>query len=165
MNRKLYLLLGSNLGERFAVLQKARELLEERFRSAAIASSFYATAAWGKTDQPDFINQVLRFDCSMDAHEVLEVLLGTEERLGRVRKEKWGPRTIDIDLLAYGDLVVDSEALKVPHKELQARRFTLVPLCELAANEMHPVLLKSYQELLETCPDTLEVRKTHAAES
>lgn len=164
MYRKLYLLLGSNLGDRFGVLKRAQKALEEQLEATSIASSYYATAAWGKTEQPDFINEVLCFHCALDAHKVLALLLRTEEQLGRIRKEKWGPRTIDIDLLAYGDLVVHSDNLKVPHQELAARRFSLVPLCELAPHEVHPVLHKTYAELLELCTDTLEVRKTNERE-
>jgi len=164
MERKLYLLLGSNLGDRFGVLKQARKRLEARFGKVSKASSFYATAAWGNTAQPDFINQVLLFECSLEPQEVLSILLVTEEELGRVRKEKWGPRTIDIDLLIYGDLLVDNTNLKIPHPELHKRRFTLVPLCELAEEELHPKLGKTYSKLLEMCEDGLNVKKTEAVE-
>lgn len=157
-------MLGSNLGDRFGILRKAKESLEAKFGSSSMASSFYATAAWGKTEQPDFINQVLLFDCSLSPQQVLDILLTTEEELGRIRKEKWGPRTIDIDLLVYGDHIVKDTNLTVPHPELHNRRFTLVPLCELAANERHPQLEQTYTSLLETCKDGLTVKKTEAVE-
>jgi len=163
MNKDLYLLLGSNLEDRINMLQQAREKLEKQL-GASIASSFYATAPWGNTDQPDFINQVLKFKTTLPALEVLSLIQNTENSLGRVRHEKWGPRTIDIDILIYGSYSIESAELTVPHPEIANRRFTLEPLCELAAEERHPITGQQYSELLENCPDSLEVRKMSPVE-
>lgn len=94
-------------------------------------SHLYRTAAWGKTDQDDFINAVAEFSCSLEPEDLLNTLLGLEEALGRRRAERWGPRLIDLDLLTCDDIVIDSERLTLPHPRMHARAFVLVPLLEL----------------------------------
>ena len=129
------------------------------FATVVRCSSVYATEAWGKTDQPQFLNQVIEVDTKLDPHALLDKILATEKILGRSRKERWGPRTIDIDILLYGNHVLNTPSLRVPHPELQNRKFTLAPLREIAPDLVHPTLNKTVAELDDTCPDPLKATK------
>lgn len=153
----IYLLLGTNQGNREKNLGDAQNLLADRGIAAQRVSSLYETAAWGIEDQPGFLNQVLEVATGLSANELLKTILAVELEMGRVRIQKWGERLIDIDILYYQDEVIDIPELKVPHPEMPNRRFTLVPLVELAAEAVHPVLRKTQQELLDVCPDPLSV--------
>jgi 2-amino-4-hydroxy-6-hydroxymethyldihydropteridine diphosphokinase len=153
----IYLLLGTNQGDREKNLGDAQSLLAERGIAALRVSSLYETAAWGIEDQPGFLNQVMEVSTDLSAIELLKTILAVELEMGRVRIQKWGERLIDIDILYYQDEVIDLPELKVPHPEMPNRRFTLVPLVELAAEAVHPVLQKTQQELLDVCPDPLSV--------
>ena len=152
-----YLLTGSNIGRRREMLRKAEELIEERIGQVLKKSALYETAPWGNTAQDYFLNQVLVCQTSLSASEVLENILEIEKSLGRVRTKKWGPRTIDIDILYFGDAVIDQAFLKVPHPELHRRRFTLAPLVDIAPEFVHPILKKTQEALLQDCPDASEV--------
>lgn len=154
----IYLLLGTNLGDRAKNLADARNLLKEQGIELKAVSSIYETDAWGIEDQPGFLNQVLEVATDLGPEALLKTILAVELEMGRVRIQKWGERLIDIDILYYQDQVIDTPELKVPHPQIPNRRFTLVPLAELAAEEVHPVLCKTQQELLAVCPDGLEVR-------
>ena len=154
----IYLLLGTNLGDRKANLDRAIQLIDAKGITVIQTSSIYETAAWGIEDQPGFLNQVIRVGTQLPAERLLSILLAIELEMGRVRIQKWGERLIDIDILYYLDEVIDKEDLQVPHPGIPDRRFTLVPLVELDAEAMHPVLQKSQQELLEACKDELEVK-------
>jgi 2-amino-4-hydroxy-6-hydroxymethyldihydropteridine diphosphokinase len=153
----LYLLLGSNLGDRLSVLALASDRIGERIGPVVRTSGIYETAPWGVTDQPSFLNQVLAIRTSYVPEEVLRLILDIEHELGRVRYERWGARVIDIDILFYEDLVLDSARLTVPHPRLHERRFTLVPLVEIAPDLIHPVLHKPLTQLLNSCTDSSEV--------
>ena len=154
---KVYLLLGGNLGNRTLYLQQARESISQRVGSIKQTSRIYETAAWGKTDQPTFLNQVLGVETDLSPEEVLQSINAIEQELGRIRQEHWGARVIDIDILFYDEIVQQSQRLTIPHPQLHLRRFTLMPLAEIAPNLMHPALDQSIKQLLESCPDTLEV--------
>lgn len=156
---KAYLLTGGNLGNRLAFLSQAKELLTEYCGVITAASSFYETAAWGNMDQPAFLNQALELKTKLNARQLIRKILKIEKRMGRIRKEKYGPRNIDIDILLYNDEIHDIPFLKVPHPEMQNRRFALLPLAEIAPGIIHPVFKKSIMELLNDCSDTLEVKK------
>lgn len=158
-SQPLYLLLGTNLGNRFKNLNEAIDLLEKNLESKAMVSSIYETAAWGKTDQPGFLNQVVCLQSSKSAPNILKLINKIEADLGRERFEKWGPRLIDIDILIYGTDIYDTKELTVPHAELQNRKFALVPLNEIASAVMHPILKITVNELLNQCSDSLEVIK------
>ncbi|MFN8357932.1 MAG: 2-amino-4-hydroxy-6-hydroxymethyldihydropteridine diphosphokinase [Spirosomataceae bacterium] len=152
-----YFLLGSNLGDRVLLLQQARALLQQKTGAIVRQSAIYETAAWGFTDQPAFLNQVVVIQTNLHPTELLKQIRYTEEALGRVRYEKWGSRLIDVDLLYYGDLAMQSPDLVVPHPFIQERRFTLVPLVEVAPGLMHPLLRLTNQQLLTACSDNSQV--------
>ena len=153
----VYLLLGSNLGDSANHLRGALRCVEEDIGEVVQASRVYKSKAWGKTDQPDFLNQVVMVDTKLSPYDVLARCLKIENDLGRVRFERWGARAIDIDILYFNQDVVHTKLLKIPHPELHNRRFTLVPLNEIAGDFIHPVLNKSQAELLQSCPDDGEV--------
>lgn len=155
----VFLVLGSNLGNSIDFLEKASMLLQEQVGKVIASSARYQTAAWGKTDQPDFINQVLKLETDLSPSEVLATILGIERQLGRERAEKWGSRTIDIDILFYDQEVVTTPELQIPHPYLQERAFTLIPLAEIQPEFMHPILKKTVSELLDELESQLEVKK------
>jgi len=157
--RTAHLLIGGNLGNRKENLSKAISLINEQCGSLTRSSSIYETEAWGNTDQPSFLNQALEISTSLTARQLMRKVLKIEEEMGRVRKEKLGPRIIDIDILLFENEIHDLRFLKIPHPEMQNRRFVLVPLAEINSTLQHPVLKKSIAELLEECPDNLEVKK------
>jgi len=153
-----YLLLGGNLGDRAANLQLAIALLDERAGKVSAKSSLYETAAWGKTDQPAFLNQAIALKTSLSALDLLQIALEIELELGRIRKERWGERLIDIDIILYGSQVVDiSDTLHIPHPQMQNRKFVMQPLAEIAPKVVHPVLKQTIVEILENITDKLDV--------
>jgi 2-amino-4-hydroxy-6-hydroxymethyldihydropteridine diphosphokinase len=154
-----YLLTGGNLGDRLTHLRKAESLLNDQCGIVLKESSLYETAAWGNTDQPAFLNQALIIETKLNAKQLIRRVLKIEKIMGRIREEKYGPRIIDIDILLFNNDVINISFLKVPHPELQNRRFALLPLNEIAADIIHPVLNKSISELLIECKDELEVKK------
>lgn len=162
MMEGIYLLLGTNLGDKKANLNKALLEIASRIGKIKEQSSVYETDAWGKTDQAAFLNMVVSVDTSLNPLQVLEHINLIEQALGRVRVEKWRERIIDIDLLYYGNMVIDLPHLKVPHPEIAHRRFTLVPLNEIASEFLHPIFHKTQNQLLDACQDPLAVRNVGA---
>ena len=156
---KAYLLTGGNMGNRILFLLQAKELVSEYCGEITAASSYYETAAWGNTDQAAFINQALELQTELNARQLIRKILKIEKMMGRIRKEKYGPRNIDIDILLFNDEIQEIPFLKLPHPEMQHRRFALLPLAEIAPAVIHPVSKKTIQQLLNDCPDTLEVKK------
>ena len=154
-----HLLIGGNLGNRKENLLKAISLINEQCGTLTRSSSIYETEAWGITDQPSFLNQALEIVTELNARQLMRIILKIEKMMGRVRKEKLGPRIIDIDILLFENEIHDLRFLKIPHPELQNRRFVLVPLAEINSGLQHPVLKKTIAQLLEECPDNLEVKK------
>ncbi|MDZ4806696.1 MAG: 2-amino-4-hydroxy-6-hydroxymethyldihydropteridine diphosphokinase [Bacteroidota bacterium] len=152
-----YLLTGGNLGDRQQHLATARNFISEQCGVIIAASSLYETAAWGNTDQPPFINQALEVSTSLNARQLIRRILKIEKLMGRIRKEKYGPRLIDIDILLFNNERHNYQFLKLPHPEMQNRRFALLPLAEIAPEIVHPVLNKTITELLAACKDELQV--------
>jgi 2-amino-4-hydroxy-6-hydroxymethyldihydropteridine diphosphokinase len=155
----IYLLLGTNLGNRQLFLQQAIYYITERIGEIIQQSALYETQAWGNTTTPDYLNQVLKIESSFDAHDILRKILIIEQELGRVRKEKWGARVIDIDILFYNQDTIHTPNLIVPHPHLHERRFTLEPLSEIAPELIHPLLKKNILSLKENLIDDLIVKK------
>jgi 2-amino-4-hydroxy-6-hydroxymethyldihydropteridine diphosphokinase len=155
----IFLLLGSNLGDRAFYLKEAIKFVEKYIARVKAVSSVYETQSWGKTNLPDYLNQVLQLESDLDAHLVLTLILDIERKMGRRRDEKWGSRIIDIDLLLYGDQIINTPDLVVPHPELHRRRFTLEPLAEIAPGTVHPVFGKTIFELKTELEDQLIVKK------
>lgn len=158
MPRKIYLLLGSNLGDRKANIEQACRHIQNELSPTIIRSHLFETAAWGKTDQAAFLNQAVAVETDIEPLELLSLVKEIEKAVGRVDTEKWGPRVIDIDLLFYGDEIIQEPTLQIPHPYLPVRRFALLPLAEIAADIIHPVLKKTIKELLAECPDESEVK-------
>lgn len=156
----IYLLLGSNLGDRLLNLRQASKVLETGGVKLLNESSTYETEPWGKADQGWFLNIVLQCETTLSPLQLLELCLHSEKAMGRERKEKWGERLIDIDLLYYHAQVIDMETLQVPHPAIADRRFTLIPMVELQPNGIHPTLQKSQVQLLSQCTDRLECKLT-----
>jgi 2-amino-4-hydroxy-6-hydroxymethyldihydropteridine diphosphokinase len=156
---KAYLLTGGNIGDRHANLQKAASTIAERCGEVIRSSWVYETAAWGKEDQQDFLNQVLLINTNLTADKLIRIILQIEKEMGRSRKEKNEPRVIDIDILFFNDEIINDPDLIVPHPQLQNRRFVLQPLNEIAPDFIHPIFRKTVHQLLLECPDALAVKK------
>ena len=157
-----YLLLGSNQGNRLQNLKDAKEGLSRKVGNITRESSIYITAAWGITDQPDFLNQVLVMDTPMSAEELLYHLLAIEKQMGRERTYRNAPRLIDIDILFFGKQHIVTKELVIPHPRMSQRRFVLAPLNQLAPAMKHPVLQLTMHQLLHQCTDPLDVKKFSA---
>jgi 2-amino-4-hydroxy-6-hydroxymethyldihydropteridine diphosphokinase len=156
---KAYLLTGGNEGDRYLNMQQARTNIEHICGQLLQVSSLYETAAWGKTDQADFHNQVLLVETKLTPQELLRAIFSIEEKGGRIRTVKNAPRTIDIDILFYDRLVLDESGLSIPHPRIAERRFVLEPLNEISPGFVHPVLEKTIHRLLLECKDELAVKK------
>jgi 2-amino-4-hydroxy-6-hydroxymethyldihydropteridine diphosphokinase len=154
---RVFLGLGSNLGDRFAMLAQARALLDGPGLRIAAASNVFETPPWGVTDQPRYLNQVLEGHTTLSPRRLLHRCLDVETRLGRVRSTRWGPRIIDVDILLYGALEINEPDLVIPHPQLARRAFVLVPLAELDAAFRVPGA-GTIGALLEAVPDRAGVR-------
>ena len=155
----VYLLLGSNMGDSDQLLIVATSMIEKNIGKLVKSSSIYRTAAWGKEDQPDFLNQIIIVSSSLSSSTVLKEMFDIEKEMGRVRTTKNAARVIDIDMLFFNDEIIQTENLTVPHIQIQNRRFVLVPLAEISPDFQHPLLKKSSLELLIICSDKLNVQK------
>jgi 2-amino-4-hydroxy-6-hydroxymethyldihydropteridine diphosphokinase len=154
-----FLITGGNIGDRMEYLHRAEAAIAADCGIISRSSGIYETEAWGKKDQNSFLNQALELQTSLSAFELLDAILQIEEKLGRKRSEKYGPRLIDIDILFFNHEVIHTDHLKVPHPHLQNRRFVLQCLNEIAPHYIHPVLHKDIQQLLAACEDNLKVVK------
>lgn len=144
-----YIALGSNLGDKEKNLRRALLLLTQQGVEVVRVSSFLSTEPYGVTDQPQFLNAVACVRTSLAPLALLDVLLATELAMGRVRLRHWGERNIDLDLLLYEGVVLDTPRLRLPHPDMQNRDFVLLPLAEIARELKHPTLQKTIYELKE----------------
>jgi 2-amino-4-hydroxy-6-hydroxymethyldihydropteridine diphosphokinase len=156
---KACILLGSNMGRRKDFLRRAKQMIGAEVGGISKESGVYETAAWGKTDQQAFLNQVILVETKLLPDALMQTLLKIEQELGRIRTQKFGPRTIDLDILFYDDLVLKTKLVTIPHPAIQERRFVLVPLVELSPRKIHPVYHQTVATLLRNCTDELAVKK------
>ena len=155
---RVYLITGSNLGNRFSNLNNASDLIHNRIGPIIDTSSVYESVPWGFKHPNKFLNQVIVVETAKDPETLLIQLQEIERALGRIRSSKeYSARSIDIDILFYGQIILNNESLVIPHSRIADRRFVLVPLCELIPAYQHPVLNKTVQELLNLCKDRAEV--------
>ena len=162
MKAHSYILLGTNLGERELLLDKAIAMMEERCGEVVARSGIYETEPWGFVSENNFLNMVVKLDTELEPHDLLKELLSIEASLGRQRNENikgYSSRPMDLDILYYNDDLINDEDLIVPHPRIHLRRFTLLPLCDISPDYEHPLFKKTNKILLEECEDTSEVIK------
>ena len=147
------------MGEREEYLQNASELLETEIGVIQKESKIYESVPWGVENQSNYLNQVLEIRSELSAEEVLERVLQIEDKIGRIRNEKWGERIIDIDVLLFNDSIVEKDGICIPHIHLHNRRFVLIPLNEVAPSFIHPKYNKTIEELLSECKDIESVEE------
>jgi 2-amino-4-hydroxy-6-hydroxymethyldihydropteridine diphosphokinase len=147
-NHKVFIGIGTNLGDRSKNIEEALNNLKLKEVTIVHQSPIYETEPYGLTDQPKFLNCAIETNTTLSPQELLETLLKIEKKMGRERKIPWGPRIIDLDILFYGDLVVNEESLIIPHPDLQNRFFVLKPLSDIAPEFLHPVSKKTIKQML-----------------
>ncbi len=152
----IIILLGSNLGNRLANLKQAIASIAS-FSQILHQSNIYQTAAWGNTNQADFLNQAIEIQTNHTAENLMHALLAIESQMGRVRLQKWEPRIIDLDIIFYESAIHSNEFIQIPHPEMQNRAFVLKPLLDIIPHFEHPILKQTISQLWEICPDQLEV--------
>ncbi len=158
MLHKAYILLGSNRGNRPEMLKQATELIEKQAGKITASSSVYETAPWGFFDEKFFLNQVLCVETLLSPYDLLDALLRIETLIGRTRHgNNYISRIIDIDILFFGNHIINQEHLTIPHPRLHKRKFTLLPLAEIAAGFVHPVFRLTVGDLVLRCTDSSEV--------
>lgn len=155
----VYLLIGGNIGDRLGYLQRACKEIDSRIGPVKSSSTIYETAPWGNKNQSNFLNQILLVETKLDPIDLLNTILSIEERMGRIRKTENQPRTIDIDILYFNDVQLDSVDLTIPHPRIFSRKFVLIPMHEIAPSHIDPFHQKSIKQLLIECKDDLEVNK------
>ncbi|MEC8693283.1 MAG: 2-amino-4-hydroxy-6-hydroxymethyldihydropteridine diphosphokinase [Bacteroidota bacterium] len=159
LENNVFLSTGSNQGESIRILETANSLIEKQIGSIHCASPMYKTAAWGKTNQPDFINQALWVKTIFSPLLVLKKLNDIEKNLGRVRFERWGPRRIDIDILYFNNQHINLEKLQIPHPEIAQRNFVLAPMMDIVPKFKDPLVKLSIEELWNQRTDKSSIQR------
>ena len=162
MDRKIYIILGSNIGDKRKHLDKACLEISDSIGSIETYSSFYQTSPWGFESNDEFLNRVICVNSKLDPNQIMSLLLDIENRLGRVRHlidKGYQSRTIDLDILLIDDIIINNELLIVPHPRMIERRFVLIPLSEIAGNFIHPQIKRNINYLLNICKDEETVTK------
>ncbi len=154
-----FLLTGGNIGDTKTYLRKAQKAIETKCGPVILQSSLFQSAAWGIKNQPPFINQCLVVRTKLSAPALLQAILQIEKQLGREREVRYGPRTIDIDIIFFNNEIIIQPGLQVPHPQMQHRRFVLQCINDVAPQMKHPQLHKTITQLLAECTDPLEVHK------
>ncbi len=154
---KVFLGLGSNIGKKEENIYKAVDLLSEKIKNLKM-SKFYISKAVGYKNQPDFINAAVKGFTDLSPHELLYYIKSVEKNLGRIYRFHWGPREIDIDILFYGELILENKNLIIPHPRLHERDFVLLPLMDLEPNFIHPVFKKSIRDLYQDLKEKSVIR-------
>ncbi len=147
-----YIGIGSNLGNRKQNCEKAISLLTENRITVLKRSTMFETEPWGIKDQPKFINMAIKIDTILEPEDLLNLLKEIESAIGRTQTFRWGPRIIDLDILLYDNLIINTKNVQIPHTEIKDRDFVLRPLSEIAPDKIHPVFRKSIKELLDELP-------------
>ena len=150
---EMILHIGSNIGDRENNLAQCRQLLSMHLGEVTEVSDIYATEAWGITDQPEFLNQAIRVSTLTSPSKVLKIIQKIECIIGKEKEFHWGPRRIDIDIIFYGDKIINESELTIPHPEMHKRAFVLHPLMDIIPDFMHPVYQKTISQLLDQCKD------------
>ncbi len=156
-SESVFVLFGSNLGDRQLLVNQACKIVEERCGKINAQSCFYETEPWGFKSEHWFLNKVVEITTSLSPDVMMRTLLEIESELGRDRvgrHEGYVSRPMDIDILYYGSQIIDTQLIKVPHPRLHQRRFTLMPLCDIAPDFVHPILKKTNRQLLDECTDS-----------
>ncbi len=160
MGHIAYIGIGSNLGDKLVHCEKAiSEILRIDRQKLLAKSSFYKTQPIGYRSQDWFVNGVIKIETDLEAHELLQTLKTIESQLGRAETFRWGPRTIDLDILFFDDIQIRTEGLQIPHPLIQDRQFVLIPLVEIDRDLIHPVFKKTIQELLNSFKEDQGVEK------
>lgn len=155
----VFLQLGSNLGNRKLLLQDAVFAIENRVGYIVEKSRIYESTPWRVEGQENYLNQIVKVKTALIADDVLSTILDIEKKLGRIRIEKWGQRLIDIDIIFYNDVIIETAQLCVPHKHMHERMFVLTPLQNIAPDMVHPKYNKTVEDLLQQCTDTQLVKE------
>jgi len=158
MSFNVFISLGGNLGNTLEIFKNSYLEIEKKIGRISAFSKIYQTAAWGKTDQADFLNQVISLETDFGPEKIMSELLEIELFFGRRRDVIWGPRILDLDILFLGNQIVSSENLAIPHPQIANRRFVLMPLVEIAPHFLHPELQQTMLELLEQTTDQQSVQ-------
>jgi 2-amino-4-hydroxy-6-hydroxymethyldihydropteridine diphosphokinase len=158
MSTITYLSLGGNLGNTIEIFLNSREILTKKVGKITQISSLYKTAAWGPIPQNDFINQVIEVETKLSAPELMDILLEIELQQGRIRQERWGPRTLDLDIIFFGEQLISTENLVIPHPRMEDRKFVLIPMVEINPNLIHPISRKSIRQILLECKDECDCK-------
>lgn len=154
---EVYLSFGSNVGDKAANIETALKFLDEASVKLKIISSMFETEPWGNSEQQKFLNAAGEFETSHSPQQLINQILTIENLMGRQRKIKWEPRIIDIDILFFGNKILNENGLIIPHPEMHKRKFVLVPLAEIAPGFVHPILEKTIMEISSECMDSLMV--------